>query len=146
MARKLVVVTLLVGVAACGDPSIVVPEALSIVTVLPSHGATGIATDVDALVYFSSPLKDTTAAGHMLSIDCLGAPPCNSPTASGCVGTTTVASTASFEINQVAHVVPDAVLLKNTCYEINIGAGIEAADSNIGPLPVDVRSAFETTP
>jgi hypothetical protein len=146
MGRRLVSVVLLAGVAACGDPTIVVPEVLSVVTVLPSHGATGVGIDVQPLIYFSSPLKDTTAAARALSLDCLGTPPCASAAGQGCLADPVVASTVTFEVNQVAHIVPDPALQGNVCYAINIAAGIDAADSDIGPLPLDIRSAFETTP
>ena len=146
MARRLASILLLVGAAACGDPTIVVPEVLGIVTVLPSHGATDIATDVQALVYFSSPLKDTTAAARELTMECLGTPPCSSPVTSGCPADPAVSAAVTFELNQVAHIAPDATLWRNTCYGINVGAGIEAADKDVGPLPLEVHSAFETTP
>ena len=146
MVRRLASVLLLLGVGACGDPTIMVPGVLSVVTVLPSHGATGISPSVEALVYFSSAVKSPTAAAEQLELDCLGVPPCGSANVATCVGNAFVSTTVTFEINQVAKLKPDLSLTTNMCYGITVGAGIEAADNNIGPLPIDIHSAFETTP
>ena len=146
MTRRLVSVLMLVGVAACGEPEIVVPEVLSIVTVLPSHGATGVSTSVEALVYFSSAVKDATVATEELEVACLGRAPCADASGTGCAADPTVATTVTFEINQVAKLRPDVALTTNMCYGITISAGIEAADKNTGPLPVAIRSVFQTAP
>jgi hypothetical protein len=141
MVRRLASVLLLVGVAACGEPEIVVPEVLSIVTVLPSHGAADVSPDVEALVYFSSPVKNASAATEELAIECLGQAPCETADPADCAD---VVSTVTFEINQVAKIKPNVILATNTCYGITIGAGIEAADKNVGRLPLAIRSDFKT--
>ena len=133
-------------VVACGDPEIVVPDVLSVVTVLPAHGSADISVDVEALVYFSHTVADSTAAAASLSIDCLGDPPCDVPTSPGSCPATT-AATVVFEPNgQAAHINPDAPLVANTCYAIIIAQGIEASDPEVGPLPVDIRPSFFTRP
>lgn len=133
-------------VAACGDPEIIVPDILLVITVLPAHGSADISVDVEALVYFSHAVADTTGAAASLSVECLGDPPCATPTSPGnCPATT--AATVVFEPNgQTAHIVPDAALAGNTCYAVVIAQGIEASDAEVGPLPVDIRSSFYTRP
>ncbi|MBI5510884.1 MAG: Ig-like domain-containing protein [Deltaproteobacteria bacterium] len=140
------VVTLVLG-AGCGQPEVVVPEVLSIVSVLPAHGSIDIGPSVEALVYFSAPVKDAAAAAADVSLDCLGRAPCETAAVQGCPGASaTVAVTTTLEVNQVVHLKPDAALAADTCYVIAIGAGIEAATSDVGPLPIEVRSSFQVRP
>ncbi len=130
---------------SCGDPAVVVPETLAVVTILPTHGASDVVADVVPLVYFSQSVGDTAAAAAAVDLACLGAPPCSSPTAATCVAPL-IAVTFEDARAQVATITPSAPLLDDTCYAIVVGEGIEAQDSDIGPLPVEVRSSFKTRP
>jgi len=145
MWRSLASVLVLSCAAACGDPEIVVPDVLS-VTFLPPQGSIGISTDMEALVYFSHAIQTPTAVQGALSMVCLGSPPCAAENGQGCSADPTVATTITFELNQVAHVKPNQLLTANTCYSIRAAAGVEANDKNVGPLPVDFHSAFQTAP
>jgi hypothetical protein len=128
--------------SACGDPEIIVPELLA-VDILPSHGAVEISVDVEALAIFSHDVADTATAAQAISLECLGSPPCASPTSPG--GCPATSATVTFESNnKVARVAPNAQLARNTCYAIVIAQGVEAQDANVGPLPADIRSSFYT--
>lgn len=131
------------GLLACGDPEIIAPETVAVVTILPTHGASDVEPDIIPLVYFSTPIGDTAGAAAAVKLTCLGAPPCSSPTAATCV---TPVATVVFEDarSQVATIRASAPLLDDTCYAIVVGSGIEAADADVGPLPVEIRSSFKT--
>jgi len=143
VSRGLVVGATLALVAACGDPEVIVPETLGIVTILPTHGAADVQNDVVSYVYFSHSVADASAAARAINLECLGGAPCTNPVTSTCVAPSV---TVAFEDagNQVASLTSSTALLDDTCYAIVVSAGIEAADSNVGPLPVDIRSAFKT--
>ncbi|MEE8408456.1 MAG: hypothetical protein V3T05_02510 [Myxococcota bacterium] len=115
-------------------------------TVLPAHGSADISVDVEAIVYFSHRVADPIDAAGSLSLDCFGDPPCASPTTPGSCPNTTP-TTVVFEPNgQAAHIVPDSLLVGNTCYAIVIAQGIEAFEAEVGPVAVDTRASFFTRP
>ncbi len=132
--------TLFVALAACGDPEFIVPDVLHVLTILPSHGAL-VGSDVEPVVYFSHTVADTKDAAADISLGDLGAPPC-----SAAATRTPVDITVAFAGGKVAHLVTSAPLNVDRCFSIDVGSGIEAEDSDVGPHPVEVRSLFQTRP
>ena len=130
---------------ACGDPEIVVPGVLS-VEFYPPNGSIGISTNVEGLIAFTHEVADVDAAAAAIELTCLGFPNgtsgCLEP-AGGCTGTTS--ATVEFAPSGMeARVAPDPPLDNGTCYAYRVAGGIEAAAKNVGPLPSDRRSAFQT--
>ncbi len=134
---------LLLALFGCGDFEIVVPDVLS-ATVVPSHGSVEVSRDVELFVYFSAPVADRDSALDDIELQCLGSPPCQQPTASACSVDFPVLTRSLDGPNQTARLVPDTSLQVNTCFVVRVQAGIEAADPNVGAIPVEVRSSFQT--
>ena len=130
---------------ACGDPEVILPDVLRVVTILPGHGQVDVREDVEAYVYFSHPVADIDAASRAIDLECLGAPPCTAPVADGC---TQPVVSVSFDDGsaKVARIVPSEPLASDTCYVTVVSEGIEAADPDVGALPVEVRASFQTRP
>lgn len=139
------VLTLAFGSLSCGDFEIIVPDVLS-ATVVPSHGSTEVSPDVEVFVFFSTPVADADAALDDIELECLGAPPCQQPTASACTVEFPALSRSFDGPNQTARLVPNTSLQTNTCFVVRVQEGIEAADPNVGPFPAEVRSSFQTSP
>jgi len=149
MTRRFVclgVGVVLVASVACGDPEIVVPGTLG-VEFLPPHGSVEISVDVEGLIAFSHEVKSPGEAVKMIELGCLGSPDpvrgCLAPEPTDCPATTSATVTFD-ESGFEARVTPDASLQTNTCYFYTVAKGIEATDNNVGPLPADRRSAFQT--
>ena len=133
--------------SACGDPQIVVPDVMTIVALLPSHGSTLVAPNVQALAYFSHPAASSAEVVGAFSLQCLGAPTngtCAQPDDTACSVAEPAATVTYDATTQVARLVPANPLQDNTCYVLIVSAGVESSEPNVGPLPVDVRSAFQT--
>lgn len=131
-------------VAGCGDPQIVVPQVLSVVTILPSQGSTDITPTVEGLIYFSHPLASPETLADHVSLNCLGAPPCSQPDATSCA-TQAAQVTLSYDSTAfVVHVLPQAPLAASTCYQYVVGAGLTSSEKNVAPLPGEVDSSFQT--
>ncbi|MEM6733213.1 MAG: Ig-like domain-containing protein, partial [Myxococcota bacterium] len=130
-------------IVGCGDFEIVVPDPLS-ATIVPQHGSIDTSRDVDVFVFFSEPVADRDSALDDIEVRCLGAPPCQQPTSSACTVELPALARSFDGANQTARLVPDTPLQANTCFLITVQAGIEAADSNTGAFPVEVRSSFQT--
>jgi hypothetical protein len=134
----------LLALAACGnDPAVIVPEVMSVVGVFPTAGAADVPTNVQPYVYFSHPIADPSAAASLITIECVGAPPCLTPDASKCSGSPAVQTTIAAD-RFSARVVPSSALNPSTCFAIVIGAGIVADAANVGALPTTLRSPFQT--
>ncbi|MEM6532434.1 MAG: Ig-like domain-containing protein [Myxococcota bacterium] len=142
--RPLIVLGALVG-AGCGDFEIVVPGTLSAV-IAPAHGSVEVSRDVEIFVAFSDPVSDADQALDDIVLQCLGAPPCQTPTASTCTAEFPVAAGAFVDSNQTARLTPDSRLQANTCFVVTVQAGIESSDQDVGPVPTALRSSFQTAP
>ena len=134
--------------AGCVTAEITVPDVMTVVAILPSHGAGDIDLDVQPLVYFSHTAFDAGTVERGLTLECVGsADPtvgCAAPDSTGC-GTTQVATTVTYDgSTQVARLVPDTPLAGGTCYVLVVAAGIDTTEPEVGPLPVEVRSSFRT--
>lgn len=119
------------------------PEVLTVLHVQPTHGSVDISTQVQPYVYFSHPVADTAAAGSRLRLGCLGGPPCSSPNTGACSAAPSVSVVFGADA-QVARLVPATSLQAATCYVVIVESQIEAAGGEVGPLPVEIRAAFQT--
>jgi hypothetical protein len=145
--RLLCLLILLTGGTACVDPEIVVPDVMTVVALLPSHGSVDIGVDVQPLIYFSHEAASQAEAEASFSLSCLGAPAlgsCNSPNATTCLQADVDATVDYDTVAQVARLTPTAPLQATTCYVLVVAAGLEASLGNVGPLPVEIRSSFIT--
>ncbi len=133
--------------AGCGEPTILIPDTMRVIAVAPSHGTVNVSVDVNAFMFLSHEPQSPTDAAAAVTIRCLGTPDedraCNAPLALGCPAVQT-ASSVYESGGGFIRVAPSAPLQANTCYVVSITEGVEAADANVGPLPVTVRSAFQT--
>lgn len=141
--RRLFVLAVVL-LAACGDDPVVnVPETMGVVATFPTHGSVDIATDTQAYVYFSHPVRDAGAVQTALTLQCVGAPPCSTPSASACTAQPAVSVTVSAD-RYSARVNPGQPLAATMCYALVISAGIASADDNVSALPSELRTAFQT--
>lgn len=142
--RTFIVLGALLG-TACGDFEIVVPGTLSAV-IAPAHGSVEVGRDVEIFVAFSDPVSDADSALDDIILECLGAPPCQTPNASACTTDRPVVEGAFVDSNQTARLTPDTRLQPDTCYVVTVEAGIESSDQDIGPVPTALRASFQTGP
>ncbi len=149
MRRRLIPVVLFVALcsSSCGEPQIVVPDVMTIVALLPTHGSTGVGIEVQPLLYLSHTAASASAVEAGFTLTCLGAAvadSCGEPYELACTDANPLVVVAYDATGQVARLVPDALLQPDTCYLLVVAAGIEANDANVGALPVDVESSFRT--
>lgn len=147
-ARTLLTLGLISCTAACGDPEIIVPDVMTIVALLPTHGSTNVSTDVETKVYFSHAPTGVATVSERITVNCLGSPDssgsCASPNSSSCLTASPPKTVTYDSAAQLAQLLPTSPLQSNICYVIVVSAGIESSERNVGPLPVDVRSSFRT--
>lgn len=120
----------LLGLAACGSPSVTAPATLSVVNLSPTDGAVEVPTTAVQSACFSAPVRteDATPANFWVADD------------SGAkADSLTVQPAADPHCVSVGH----AALHPGTGYTLNLKAGIRAADGS-GTLPVSVQSRFTT--
>lgn len=122
------------GLAACGDPAVILPETLGIVAFAPSHGAVGIDPQVAAAVVFSHPLPADAPLDLHLRLERV-AP----------VQELVVALSLS-EDRYAVLLDPQDTLAPANSYRLWVGAGLAAEDPDVRPLPVDVAATFTTSP
>lgn len=145
MRKHGIELALAAALVGCGDFEIVVPDVLS-AEVVPTHGSVEVSRDVEIFVYFSAPVADREAALDDIELQCLGAPPCQTPSSSACSVRFPVLTRSFDGPNQTARLVPDTSLQANTCFVVRVQAGIEAADVDVGAIPAEIRSSFQTRP
>ena len=147
-ARTLLALGLMSCTVGCGDAEIIVPDVMTIVAILPTHGSADVSTDVEALVYFSHAASNAGTVLEHIGLSCLGGPDasdsCASPSGSCSLSAEPPATVTYDSATQVAKVVPLTQLESNSCFVLVVAAGIESSERNVGPLPVDVRSSFRT--
>jgi hypothetical protein len=137
-------------IAACGDPEIIVPDVLSIVAILPSHGAIDVGPNTDALVYFSHAVAAPETLGDKITIECLGtaasasATPCATPAFAGCLAALVATEVDYRPDARLALVTHAAPLQATTCYALQVESGIASTEDEVGELPATIRSSFET--
>ena len=134
-----------ISLFACGDFEIVVPDVLS-AEVVPAHGSVNVSRDVEIFVFFSTGVADRDSALDDIVLECLGTPPCQQPTRSGCLIELPVLTRSFDGASQTARLVPDTSLQADTCFVVRVEEQIEAADANVGPIPAEIRSSFQTIP
>ena len=148
MARWPIILSMFVA-ASCGEPTLIIPDTMRVISVAPSHGSINVSVDVNAFVFLSHDPALADDAAAAVEMRCLGTPEpergCNAPVAAGCPGT--LRTSALFESGgSSVRVIPDTALQADTCYVLTVSQGIEAAEANVGGLPATVRSAFQTAP
>lgn len=127
---------------ACGEPEIRVPELLTVVTLVPSHGTRDVTPDAQGVVFFSHPIPgDTTDDAFVL--ECLGVPPCASPTGT-CTASRIQLQAVLEPGRQVVRLTPVVSMDSNRCYRYTVFEGMTSTDEDVGKLPVAVRATFQT--
>jgi hypothetical protein len=147
MSRWLAPSFVLATLAACGEPQIIVPDVMTVVALLPTHGSSGVDLGVEPLVYLSHRAASTSQMEASFTLACLGAAvadSCGEPSAAACSSAQPPVVVSYDDAEQVARMVPDSALDGDTCYALTVAAGVEALESDVGPLPVDLTSEFRT--
>ena len=117
---------------SCGDPHVVLPQTLQVVTIEPPHGAMGIDPAVQVAVVFSHPLPAST---HLETYFTLAL-----AATQVAVVTTPTLATDGYTVT----LVPAQALEAATSYSITIAAGLSSSVADIAPLPTAIRSQFTT--
>jgi hypothetical protein len=118
---------------ACGDPQIILPQTLQIVTVAPPHGAIGIGVSVQVAVVFAHPLAPETDLGQVFGLSLFDS------------GVAVVTTNTLSDDRYSVTLTPAQPLTRATTYVIEIKAGLESSDNQVDPLPSAVRSSFTTS-
>lgn len=145
MSLRFLVALAAMSAGACGEPEIVVPDVLTIVSIQPGHGTIDVAPETEGLVYFSHDVAEPALLDAKISIECLGTPPCSAPDGNGCGPAlpTTVLYPPEGRLARVTHVTP---MSADTCYVLAVESGIASSEEQVGALPVTVRASFKTAP
>lgn len=120
----------LLGLAACGSPTLQVPSTLSVVNLTPTDGAVDVPPESAQSACFSAPVLQADAtADHFWVQDASG----------------NRAQGLAVALGQDAHCVSvsHAALGASSGYILHVKAGVRAADGSAS-LPLDVESRFTT--